>query len=477
MLLRYHITVALGLLACYAGVVFAASQSEVEIVYKCATAGPKTCFLNVVKLEDANHKLKLVDIEDKTILNIKGGSVVALQPQHCRSVFAKLEKVSIGRVGLKELCFAPSFVYVSAEHNRIRTLHVPEAAPAAYRVEVLRLNDNQLESVESMRAFVALKELHLERNALSTLDMACFAEMPKLEKLYLAYNRLNVIASTVSELSLPALSVLALQNNTLTVFDLRTWSLPNLELLELSANNLTKVSGLDNVQALSDISLAGNRWQCHELDQMLEQLEKNDVTVKDGDVNCDGIRNSSICCKHVEQPMEETLQTNLAKFDTLRERYGEMEARFNETVQKTIHDFEAKIRGLKESYEKRNEEVVPITPKPETMDGENDEEEQSTTDEMPAAERVEKAAQCDECVCSKESIDKVESKLAELEQKLVDNNALLKGLKDNQVQFSYMTVVAKHEFRTAVKRGEYKLKELSSMLAMLREHVKQKSTT
>uniref|UniRef100_A0A182JWD1 Leucine rich immune protein (Short) n=1 Tax=Anopheles christyi TaxID=43041 RepID=A0A182JWD1_9DIPT len=458
MLLRY--STVLGLLACCAGVVFADSKSSEEVVFKCATTISKTCFVNIINFENPNKMLRIIDLAEKNVLNIKGGSIEALQLKHCGAL-SKLEKLLIGRVGLKELCFATSFVHVSAEHNRIRTLHVgdPTTDGTTYRVEVLRLNDNRLESVDSVCLFEALKELHLERNALSTLDMACFAKMRNLEKLYLAANRLNDISSTVTELSFPALNFIDLRNNTLTELHLEKLSLSALELLELASNNLTNVRGLINMYSLSDISLAGNRWQCLELDQMLEDLEKNEVTVKDGDRNCSGIRNGTICCTHVEQSTDETLLAMLNKFTLLKERYDELETKLNAGIKTKIAEFEKMIAEQKEAFEKRKVVTTTLKPEIETKDDKED--------------STEPAPKC-ECTCSKESMNQVEENLKELQSKIDSNSVTLKGLQNSQAQLAYMTVLAKHEFRTAVKRGEHKLKELSTMLAMLREHVKQK---
>uniref|UniRef100_A0A182PQG7 Leucine rich immune protein (Short) n=1 Tax=Anopheles epiroticus TaxID=199890 RepID=A0A182PQG7_9DIPT len=459
MLLRY--STIIGLLVCYAGHANGDSERFSEVAYKCAIAAAKTCNVLFIKLETPTQQFKLVDVGDKKVLNIKGGSIEALRTTHCTALVS-FEKITIGRVGLKELCIATSFVQVTAEHNRIRTLHVPTPEDTTYRLEVLRLNDNELESVESMQPFEALRELYLERNSLSTLDMTCFAGMSKLKKLYLASNRLNTIASTLTELSLPALSFVGLQNNTLIELDLHTWSLPELEQLQLSFNNLTKVRGLDSLETLSEISLAGNRWHCHELELMLEVLERNGVTVNDGDTNCIAIRNGTICCTHVEQPTETTLLTELEKFTLLDHRYNESMASFDKTVQDAVAQFKAKLKELTEAADKNKKEGMEITTTTPSESGDDG--------DGAAKESTEK----DESVCSKESIQQMETRLSELKEKIDKNSVMLKGLQNSQAQFSYMTVLAKHEFRTAVKRGEGKLRELSSMLAMLREHVEQK---
>uniref|UniRef100_A0A182T199 Leucine rich immune protein (Short) n=1 Tax=Anopheles maculatus TaxID=74869 RepID=A0A182T199_9DIPT len=475
-----------SLLSGIVGLAVGSSQGNSEVVYKCAPTPSPVCFVNFLTFEDPTANLMLKDVANKKTLNIKGGKIVALQSKHCESL-SNFERILIGRVGLKELCFTTNFVQVSAEHNHLKTLHVDKlpADSAPYRVEELRLNDNQLESVDAVCNFVALKELHLEQNLLSTLDMNCFAEMKQLKKLHLAYNRLNMVSTTIGELPLPALSFLALQNNTLTELDLRKWSLPALEVLELSSNNLTSVRGLAKLEMLSEVSLAGNRWYCKELDQMLATLESDGVSVKDGDHNCSGIRNGTICCTYEPLASEGTLLDELRKFSELEQRYGEAENGLREMVQREIEAFENKIKELKKTHAKRDE--VPA--------GKKDEGVKTGTDSKGAAgnpsetgndlkqggedqgqantDKPVPVATC-ECVCSKDKLDALEQKLTVLGRNINANNATLQALRDNQSQVSYVALLAKHEFRTAVKRGEYKLKELSSMLAMLREHIKQK---
>lgn len=458
----------LGLFPCIVGLALGFSASNSEVVYsaQCAPTSSPVCFVHSLTFVDRSANLMLKDAADKTTLNIKGGKIEALLPKHCKSL-PKFEKLLIGRVGLQELCFTTSFVVVNAEHNRLKKLHeeLPFPEGTTYRLQELRLNHNQLETVDGICKFVALKELHLERNLLSTLDMSCFAEMKQLKKLHLANNRLNMITTPISELSLPALSFVGLQNNTLTELDLHKWTLPVLEVLELSSNNLTNVRGLENFQMLSDISLAVNNWNCDELDRMLEALEANSVLVKDGDHKCSGIRNGTICCTQEQLPSEGSLLDELNKFSELKQRYDDAESMLDKVVTKKIEEFNNQITQLKEQHAKRDKAPAATTQAP------NDSEENPQEEPAPPPA----AAKC-ECICSKDRMDELELKLTELQKGIGANNVTLQALRDNQSQVSYMALLTKHEFRTAVKRGEYKLKELNSMLSMLREHIKQKQT-
>uniref|UniRef100_A0A903Z0B4 Leucine rich immune protein (Short) n=1 Tax=Anopheles minimus TaxID=112268 RepID=A0A903Z0B4_9DIPT len=454
-MMLYHNTV-LSFLACIVGVVLGSGETRNTLSYQCATTQLPICFINIIKLENPDEGLHLENVKDKKMLNIKSGRIEALRPNHCESL-PRFDKLVIGRVGLKEICFATSFVYVSAEHNNIRKLHVDSADGVTYRVEELRLNDNQLDSVESICKFITLKELHLERNYLTTLNMACFDGMTQLKALRLTSNRLNTITSSNSELHLPALSIFALQNNTLTELDMHKWSLPQLETLALSFNNLTKVLGLEQFQKLFDISLAGNRWQCNELEQMLETLENSGVSPVDGDQDCSAIRNGTICCTYEQQLSEKTLLDEMEKFTMLEQRYDDAETTFANSIKSQIELFENKLQTLKNTHTKGDPIVA--TEKPELEDDDGKEED-------PAAPKC-------ECTCSKERLDKLNASLDTLDSNMKKTDVQLQTLLDNKTQLSYMTTLAKHEFRTAVKRGEHKLKELSSMLEMLREHINQ----
>uniref|UniRef100_A0A182LZ35 Leucine rich immune protein (Short) n=1 Tax=Anopheles culicifacies TaxID=139723 RepID=A0A182LZ35_9DIPT len=445
----------LSFLACiFAGLVLGSSDvTHSSIAYTCAPTQLSICFINSIKLESPTVELHLENVKDKKTLSLKAGRIEALRLNHCKRL-PKFEKLLIGKVGLKELCFATTFVYVSAEHNSIQKLHVDETETVAYALEDLRLNDNRLDSVESICNFHALKKLHLERNFLTTLNMACFVRMTQLSELLLANNRLNTITSSNSELSLPALSLLGLQNNTLIELDLHMWSLPQLEKLELSSNNLTKVRGLEKLQKLFEISLAGNRWQCTELDQMLEALEQSGVSPMDGDQDCSGIRNGTICCTYEQHDSEATLLDEMKKFNMLEQKYGEAETRFNEKIEYEIKQYESKLQTLKDTCAKGNQEG---------------QEKLANSKEEPAKEEAPKC----ECTCSEESLKALEARLVTLDTNIKETDVQLQALLDNKSQLSYMTTLAKHEFRTAVKRGEEKLKELGSMLEMLRQHLNQ----
>uniref|UniRef100_A0A182RSM1 Leucine-rich immune protein (Short) n=1 Tax=Anopheles funestus TaxID=62324 RepID=A0A182RSM1_ANOFN len=466
MLFHYAI---LGIFACTAGLVLGSSDGSTATVYKCAPNQPSRCLINTVTLENPNTEFSLINAEEKKTLTLKAGRIEALLPKHCQHL-SNFEKIIIGKVGLKELCFATSFVEVNAEHNRIKTLHVEDGS---YRVETLRLSNNQLQSIDNICKFDALKVLHLEQNFLSTLDMACFAQMKQLKELHLAHNRLNLITSKITELELPALEFIGLQNNTLTALDLHLWSLPALLKLELSSNNLTNVRGLEQLDILSEISLARNRWQCAELDQMLETVEKNEVTVKDGDENCIGIRNSTICCTYEQQPTEQTLSDELKKFSKLEKQYDEAKVELGDRIKSEFDLFDRKIKELQETnvqqYEKPSEDKECTADEESTTGLPNPEEPDPEKKVLP------KAPECSPvCICSKESMDKVQAMLKDMEDRITENNVKLQTLLENKSQFAYMSTLEKHEFRTAVKRGEYKLKELSSMLAMLRDHINQK---
>uniref|UniRef100_A0A182QXY4 Leucine rich immune protein (Short) n=1 Tax=Anopheles farauti TaxID=69004 RepID=A0A182QXY4_9DIPT len=471
---RYFSSTVL-LLACWVCVAVAdITSGGSDVAIQCAPKRPSVCLLQTLDFPDPSADLILTGNEDKKTLNIRGGSVAGFRTSHCTAGLAKFEKLSIAQVGLRELCIAFGFVQVHAEHNHIRAMHVVGASSnttttttSPYRLEVLKLSHNLLDRVDWIEPLHELRELHLDHNLISTLDMKHFAKLGRLQKLDLAHNRLNVIFSTHSELVLPELTFVELRNNTLTELNLHQWRFPALEQLELAANNLTSVIGLDRLEMLAQVSLAGNSWQCLALDTMLETLERNDVSVRDGDQDCAGIRNSSICCTvEPQQPTERVLQDELAKFPALLESYQAAERAFEAKLHQEVERFTAKVEQLKMAGAATvvTSTAAPVedsAPGEGSPDGDDDGERQPRV-EVPC-----------ECICSQAKLDELRTALTELDRKLDANEAMLVEVRDTQATSAIQTMLAKFELRFAVKRGEDKLGELRSMLAMLRAHVRE----
>ncbi|XP_050093705.1 leucine-rich repeat transmembrane neuronal protein 2-like [Anopheles aquasalis] len=471
------------------------------VAFNCASTS-SICFISGMVFKNPDDTLTLANIEGKRSLSIKTGEITALRMEHCEG-FRTFEKVTIGHTELQELCITSQFVQVMAEGNRIRTLHT-DAPTGGQKLEILKLSNNKLSDAGALCQFKALKELHLENNQLSTLDMACFSQMSKLQKLLLAGNRLNHLAITSSTLELPALTTLDLRNNTLTVLDVSSWTFDSLATLQLAFNNLTHVTAdMARFVDLQEISLSNNNWHCEPLDALLTALQTNFVKIVDGDSECQGINNSTICCREVVLATEGELFGELAKFTELEQRYSDTNSSLLARLDAIEAEFQAQLDATKQIILKAAE---PEHPEPDNEgSGDNEEKQQGETTSnvtettgspadgtagedaesitKPPTEAAAKEAASKEKKCKPQkpmdapdvncttNLEEIRRELHTLKEEI---NPLLAKSRTEYQQLSLTTKLIKHEFRTAVHRGALKLKALANQLNELHLYMKSK---
>uniref|UniRef100_A0A087YZ66 Leucine-rich repeat protein n=1 Tax=Anopheles darlingi TaxID=43151 RepID=A0A087YZ66_ANODA len=469
-----------------------------SVSFNCPSTS-SVCFISGMVFTNPKETLTLTNVENKRSLSIKTGQITALRMEHCKA-FQSFQKVTIGHTQLQELCINRDFVQVVAEGNRIKTIHtdpIEEQKPS--RLEILKLNNNELTDAGVLCQFKALKELHLENNQLSKLDMACFSQMLQLEKLLLAGNRLNHLATTIDTLELPALTTLDLRNNTLTELDERHWAFESLATLQLAFNNLTHVTeNMTRFVDLREVSLSNNNWHCEPLDALLTVLQTNFAKIVDGDSDCQGISNSTICCKEEVVPSEGELFGELAKFTELEQRYNNTNTSLLERLAEIEAEFETKLNETRLTILRSNEEeysesegsddsnerqpesgqVTTGTPKDQAEAEEKDE-----TATNPAEEPVTEAASAKEKKCKPQK--QIEAPDLNCTTHLEEIRRELQTLKDEikplqaksqteYLQLSLTTKLIKHEFRTAVQRGALKFKALANQLSELHLYMKSK---
>uniref|UniRef100_A0A8W7JMN2 Leucine rich immune protein (Short) n=2 Tax=Anopheles albimanus TaxID=7167 RepID=A0A8W7JMN2_ANOAL len=466
--------------------------------FNCASSST-VCFISGMIFTNPNDSLTLANVENKRNLYIKTGQITALRMEHCDG-FRSFEKVTIGHTQLQELCITKHFVQVVAEGNRIRKLHTEPAE--AQKLEILKLSNNELMDAGDLCKYKALKELHLENNRLSTLDMACFSQMAQLQKLLLAGNRLSHLATTNSTLALPALTTLDLRNNTLTVLDVNSWTFDSLATLQLAFNNLTLLTGdMTRFVELEAVSLSNNNWHCEPLDALLTALQTNFAKIVDGDSDCQGISNSSICCKEEVLQSEGELFGELAKFMELEQRYNTMNSSLLERLERIEVEFEEKLQATKQIIQNAteaehseaalegsgsNEEGQQNNAPGSTDSSANDTivlNPESTTEQplgVPAKEasltnnekkcRPQKPMDLPDLNCTT-NLEEIRRELQALKDEV---NPLVVKSRTEYQQLSLTTKLIKHEFRTAVKRGALRFKALTNQLNELHLYMKSK---
>ncbi|XP_058065366.1 uncharacterized protein LOC131215013 [Anopheles bellator] len=474
MLLRY------SFLCCCLVVSFVRPQTTPEIALKCASASSLACIINGLHFDDPSQELTLQDASGRKYLAIKAGTIKAFRTKHCDR-FRTFEKVTIGRTGLEELCIAREFVQVLAENNHLHTIHPDTIDGKDYKLQTLKLSNNRLKSVADLCAFHNLRELHLEHNLLSTLEMECFASMAQLERLLLAGNRINHVNSPPS-LSLPVLTELGLQNNTLTVLKVAGWSMESLAQLQLASNNLTRVEGLDGLTELSSVSLAGNDWQCAALGSMLTVLRTNEVRIADSDANCEGIGDTSICCQVQESATAEgELFDELKKYDTLEGKYMAKTRELEDRCKQIEANLSKRLREVQQSIAKGPEECNVSSEVESSGDepletGSGMEPDQPSGKATATCVRVAPAASAPAAPytdCT-EDLKQLQDDMRKMRDQFERTR---KAMDFTQRDLSLHTKVIRHEMRTAVKRGADKLRDVQARLSMFRAHVNDKCST
>ena len=133
---------------------------------------------------------------------------------------------------------------------------------ALFYLEVCDLSHNELVTIpgELFRGLVSLKEIRLNNNKLKTLESQTFAELKKLRRLDLEFNRLQTIESnTFAHLS--SLMLLTLNNNVLDSIEQGTFTgLAALFTLKLNSNKLSLLTNgsLDGMPVLKELYLYEN---------------------------------------------------------------------------------------------------------------------------------------------------------------------------------------------------------------------------
>ncbi len=132
---------------------------------------------------------------------------------------------------------------INLAQNRIRI--VDQDLSCLTNLRILNMSYNEISDVARLWALPALQELMLHKNNIENIEKLIGMDLPALEKLNLAYNKLKEIDSL--------------------------GKLTNLIVLELQHNVLEKLVGVENLKKLEDLKLEFNKLKDI---PFLEQLEK-----------------------------------------------------------------------------------------------------------------------------------------------------------------------------------------------------------
>ncbi|XP_030623053.1 leucine-rich repeats and immunoglobulin-like domains protein 3 [Chanos chanos] len=187
----------------------------------------------------------------------------------------KLEKVPDG---------LPSWItQLDLSHNRLQSLHrslftnlqhlseiklnnneleaIPDLGPYVGNITSLILANNKISKIspEQLRPLVALETLDLSYNNIVELRSGSFPPLP-LKNLYLNNNRISTLELGCFNNLSSTLQVLRLSRNRLSTIPAKIFQLPNLQHLEMNRNRVRRIEGLTfhGLHALRSLTMQRN---------------------------------------------------------------------------------------------------------------------------------------------------------------------------------------------------------------------------
>lgn len=185
-------------------------------------------------------------------------------------------------------------------------------------LDLLHLGSNQITAIKGdvFRNLTNLRRLYLNGNQIERLYPEIFSGLHNLQYLYLEYNLIKEILAGTFD-SMPNLQLLYLNNNLLKSLPVYIFSGAPLARLNLRNNKFMylPVSGvLDQLQALTQIDLEGNPWDCTcdlvALKLWLEKLNdgivmkelKCETPVQFANIELKSLKNEILCPKLLNKP-------------------------------------------------------------------------------------------------------------------------------------------------------------------------------
>uniref|UniRef100_A0AAR2J0E5 Slit homolog 1 protein n=1 Tax=Pygocentrus nattereri TaxID=42514 RepID=A0AAR2J0E5_PYGNA len=149
--------------------------------------------------------------------------------------------------------------------SNLRLTKVPEHIPAS--TTELRLNNNEITSLEATGAFktlTQLKKINLSNNKITEIEDGVFEGASSVNELHLTANQLDSVRSGMFK-GLEGLRMLMLRNNRISCIHNNSFTgLHNVRLLSLYDNQLTTITpgAFDTLQTLSTLNLLANSFNC-----------------------------------------------------------------------------------------------------------------------------------------------------------------------------------------------------------------------
>ena len=177
-----------------------------------------------------------------------------------------------------EIVTLKSILNLDLSFNRIT--HIDTHLKNLTSLEVLSISNNQIEDVDGLDRLKKLRILKLNKNRLK--DVSKIKNLIKMEYLYLNENQIDDLCSWIGDLKY--LKTLHASNNEINNFDCLHDTLSNLDLLDLSFNQLKNVSSLRYLINLKNLNLNNNQIEDISDLQYLRYVDK--LFINNNNVKC-----------------------------------------------------------------------------------------------------------------------------------------------------------------------------------------------
>lgn len=212
---------------------------------------------------------------------------------------------------------------VVARNNHIHKL-TTDPNSFIFMLEHLDASRNRLSNIDTMARFGKMTYIDLSYNRLLTVDFALFKNMPSLRELKLDRN--NIFSVSTSDVKPIPLELVDLSNNELTRLsanDIR--GISQVERLRLNNNYLVKfevTKGLSNFPRLKSVTLSGNDWACPDMEAMLMEFSSRKVMLQSVDESCAThlIKKKGLCCRDLGTSFDELVLLETQKLSEIQQR-------------------------------------------------------------------------------------------------------------------------------------------------------------
>uniref|UniRef100_A0A182R298 LRIM1/APL1C-like dimerization domain-containing protein n=1 Tax=Anopheles funestus TaxID=62324 RepID=A0A182R298_ANOFN len=251
---------------------------------------------NIVKLSIANNKLKRID--DSTFKKCKTLQYLTVSNNELThidlSLIPSLFRGNVSYNKLQTLSVPEAVIILDASHNLINTV----TGPINPELAILCLQDNNLTDTAFLWHYSGLVDLDLSFNQLEMITFDHFSEMNRLERLYLANNRLEVL--NLDPAPIPKLQILDVRRNYLLDVERNQNQFNTLEQLYLDHNSIVTLKLSPN-NTLQNLTLSNNDWDCKSLDELFKSVHESIILDSDNNCKPDYQLKQNLCCSRYEQ--------------------------------------------------------------------------------------------------------------------------------------------------------------------------------